>query len=293
MATLDSLRVDTETILYDVLHDFRPWEDTLVAAITAGATVMELAADDDVWKRGDIAEFVDNGEMVILATDHPADGNDVTVRRGQRSTTAASQSLGAVVRRNPMFPIEMIERWVNQTIDIDLNRHPKVYTVNQRSLTWSDDDFLYPLNTVDDDVIEIYQYDIETQNDLKWFPNGWWDVVTPNTAVSATKAIQLRTVRDQSLPVYYSAKSWPKSSGISDLSDDIAEVVPWRAASKALRARMPRVIEESGQPRTALADTLALWDLEFTQGKSAIRQKLRREYRQARKYRGPRQRRDT
>lgn len=275
MADLNDLRVDTENLLYGFAHELRPLEDTLVATITDTATAAEFDLDDDVWKDGDYAEFVPDGEMVILDGDHPADGNDATLRRGQRGTTAAAQTAGDVVRRNPTFPISLVERMVNEVIDIDLHRHPRVYVTAQRSLTWSSGTWSYALNAADDDVIDVYQYNLDAESGYWFAPRSWWSVVKPDSAISSTKHLILRGVKDDSSTVYYTAKGRPSSSSVTDLSSDIVAILPWRAAAKCVKAKLAQVVRDTSYTRGEVADMIAQWDLEFTQGKAAIRDKLR------------------
>ncbi len=275
MADLNDLRVDTENLLYGFAHELRPLEDTLVNAITSTATAAEFDLDDDVWKDGDFAEFVPDGEMVILDGDHPADGNDATIRRAQRGTTAAAQDAGDVVRRNSTFPISLVERFVNETVDIDLHRHPRVYNTAQRTLTWSSSVWSYALDAADDDVLDVYQYDLDSEKGYWFAPRSWWDVVTPDTGISSTKHLILRGVKDESQTVYYTAKGRPSSSAITSLSADIVSIVPWRAAAKCVKAKLAQVVRDTSYTRGEVADMIGQWDLEFTQGKAAIRDKLR------------------
>ena len=126
MATLDTLVEDVYGMLYGVAHVERPVEDTLTNSVGSAADVTWEFDTPSMWLRGDYAEDQTDGELVILATDHPAAGNDVTVRRAQRGTTAASSyAVGDVFYRNPLFPRYVIENAVNETIDNDL--YPDVW----------------------------------------------------------------------------------------------------------------------------------------------------------------------
>ena len=163
--TLAQLILDCEDMLYGSAQVERPAEDTMVKAVAAAADVAWRMAAPSMWRRGDLAEYWPAagtvGEIAVMAENHEQ-STDVTVRRGQRQTTAAaSYAVGDVFRKNPAFPRAKIERVIYQVVDSQL--WPHIWYRSKRSLAYSTDAGYWPLNAADFDVEEVYQIDLTGQ----------------------------------------------------------------------------------------------------------------------------------
>lgn len=235
MASLADLILQVEDKLYGMAAVERPMEDTITDSPASGATTMDVT-NSNGWARGDYAEFVDPtgavGEVVILAAD--LSGNTATIRRGQRGTTAAAHTSGDVIRKNPKYTRRMIEREIESVVRGSL--WPKVWYKTERTLTWDPTDFVYDLAAEDYDVLQVYQYDIQSDGHLRHFDRGWWDVITQiNTAVSSTnKALKLSKVYDDVETVYYTAVTKPLYANLANFPDTIADLIPWAVTGRIL-----------------------------------------------------------
>ena len=98
MATLATLTLDIEDMLFGLPQVERPVEDTLSTAVTTAADVTWRFTTDTLWRRNDLAEYVRSygatdsgaaGEIGYITADHGS-GTDVTVRRAYKRTSAAS-----------------------------------------------------------------------------------------------------------------------------------------------------------------------------------------------------------
>lgn len=166
MATLASLTLDCFEMLYGMTPMERPDADTLATAVSASNdTTWQFAlAGKQFWERGDYAEYFAGtgtaGEVVQFAADHSTASADVTVRRGQRGTSAASSySIGDVFLKNPPYTHTEIQRYINEVVDSDLDA---LWYRSTRSLTWQTNRIHYPLNASDKKVERVYQYDIDS-----------------------------------------------------------------------------------------------------------------------------------
>lgn len=237
MATLADLVTRVEDLIYGVARVERPKEDTLSTAVSGTTDTEWRFVTDTMWKRDDYAQPIAASEIIVLAEDHPS-GADVTVRRGQRGTTAAaSYAQGGVFYRNPIYTRSLIERTVNEVIDNDL--WPQLWMWKENSLTFAQGDTHYELAANEEDVIQMYQINIGSTDRIDPMPNGWWRVMSQiNTTASSTgKLLRLFRVYDPDATVYYSAKQKPQSSEISELSDEIVNMVPWKVAGKLMAGR--------------------------------------------------------
>ena len=170
MATLASLTLDVLEMLYGVAQIERPVEDTLKTAVASAVDTTFRFYHPSLWKQGDYAEFWaagTEGEILIMAEDHPAAG-DVIVRRGQRGTTASAlYAVGDVFFHNPPFPVATIQRWINNVIDVELAPH--VFYLSQRIITVAEYDTnhtAYPLTAGDFDVVSVYQADLSSADTI-------------------------------------------------------------------------------------------------------------------------------
>lgn len=274
MATLAQVRADVEDLLYGIEQVQRPAEDTLndSGGISDSDTEAQFSTES-MWKRGDYAEFVPDGELILFTEDHPTAAT-ATIRRGQRDTTAAAQSDGDVVRKNPVFPISLIERMINETIDYEL--WPKVWMRVERSLTWASTDTSYELDAADHEVERVYQWDLDSYEDLYEFDPGWWRVVTVNTALETSgRALMIDRVWDtNTTTVYYTVRQRPRSSAITDLTSELITAVKWGAAAKCIAARYPSDANRTDRGRLETRESYVLWRQEFERALDRINRRL-------------------
>lgn len=237
MTTLATLVDDCYGILYGVGRAERPKEDTIaVQFLTASTSVTPTTPT--LWKRDDYAEFTD-GELVIFAADS---AGATTVRRAQRGTTAADHASGAVIYRNPTFPRYEIERLITQVISNEL--WPHVWMWHNDSLSYVSGDTTYDLGAYIKDVSNVYQYDLDSAGKWYPFPQEWWDVerqVNASGGAASGNLLRLVKVRDDSETVYYTAKREPALADIANMSDEVAELIPWAVAGKIEGQRSPQV----------------------------------------------------
>jgi hypothetical protein len=228
MTTLSALVDDCYGILYGVGRAERPKEDVLAAQfLTASTSITPTTVA--LWKRDDYAEFTD-GELIILA----ADSAGATVcRRAQRGTTAADHASGAVIYRNPTFPRYEIERLITQVVNNDL--WPNVWTWEADSLSYVNADTTYDLGAYIEDVVTVYQYNLNAEGRFYPLEQNAWDVeLNINAAAGAASGnlLRLRRVQDEDETVYYTAKRRPDSADLANMSDEVAELIPWAVAGK-------------------------------------------------------------
>lgn len=247
MTTLPILIDNTLDVVYGVAQVERPLEDTLSGSFAQGATTMPVTTSN-LWKANAIGEFQTDGEMVICAAD--AAGGNVTVRRNQRGTThSGSKSAGTVIVKNPPHPRVRVQRMIEQTIRSDL--WPHVWTWHLDSFTFVPGDHTYPLDQYVEEVVLVHQYDLN--NDERWhpIPNNRWEVERQVDAAVATNKSLLRVkdVWDADAPVYYTAKRRPHVADLANLSDEIADLIPWSAAAKLLAARTGQTRADAARSR--------------------------------------------
>ena len=290
MTTLDSLVDDVYGMLYGVAHVERPVEDTLATGVAAASDTSWRFTTTTMWSRGDYAEGQDAGELVILAEDHPA-AADVTVRRAQRSTTAASSySTGDVFYRNPMFPRYVVEKAVQETIDVNL--WPHVWSTATGSFAYTSGDTTYALPADCEEVSQVYQMDLSGTGEVAPFPRSWWEVMHGvDTGVEATgRLLRLFKTHDSNFTVYYTYKQRPRSADIANtVSDEMAWMIPWKAAAKVMAGH--RIVPKSqagGRSQSEGGDRpirdYVFFDTEFRRMLEDERLRLRRRVREQARY---------
>ncbi|MFC1740187.1 hypothetical protein ACFL0N_01750 [Pseudomonadota bacterium] len=229
MTTLAALVEECYGVLYGVGRAERPQEDTLNGGISDSDTTMTVTTEA-MWKRGDYAEFDTDGELVIFA----ADASGATaIRRAQRGTTAAAQADGSVIYRNPTFPRYEIERLITQVVRNEL--WPNVWTWHNDTLSYTAGDTTYDLGDYIEDVVNVYQYDLNSS--ARWYPfdQTWWSVerqVNASGGAASGNLLRLAHVRDDSETVYYTAKRRPHINDLANMDDEVAELIPWAVAGK-------------------------------------------------------------
>ncbi len=229
MTTLSALVDDCFGILYGVGRAERPKEDILDGAILSGAVSL-TPTTAALWKRDDYAEFAADGELFIFAADS---AGATTVRGAQRGTTAAGHADGAVMYRNPTFPRYEIERLINQVVRNDL--WPNVWTWEVASLSYINADTTYDLGDYIEDVATVYQYDLDSDERFYPLDQTMWDVerqVNAAAGAAAGNLLRLIRVKDESETVYYTAYRRPDPADLANMSDEVAELIPWAVAGK-------------------------------------------------------------
>jgi len=249
MATLATLVDDCYGILYGIGQAERPAEDLINGALAQGATSVTMDTDK-LWKRGTYAEFATDGELIIFAAD--ASGSTV-IRRAQRGTTDIAQADNSLVYRNPTFPRYEIERLINQVIQNDL--YPNVWSWHKDTVSFVSADFMYPLDAFIEDVATVYQADLNSDNRFYPFKPSWWAVENQINSTVATNGglLRLRTAWDESATIFYTAKRRPDPADISNMSAEVAELVPWAVAGKL---EGQRTVATRHRPHTDNADRI-------------------------------------
>jgi hypothetical protein len=223
LVTRADLILRIEDFIYGMGEVERPLEDVITLADTTTTTM--TVANINVWKQSRYGEVVpadgSEGELVICAADAAAGA--VTVRRGQRGTVAAAAA-GLVARVNPKFTRKMISERIDEVITDAL--HPHVWYHSKRSLTFTDQDYIYDLADEDWMVIDIYQI-VDDQKLV--FPSGWWieENLIDTTVGASGKVLRLRRIRDQTATVFYTARSRPVVADLASFPDPLANLIPW------------------------------------------------------------------
>ena len=245
MATLAGLTTKTLDHVYGTGLVERPAEDTIDATFNAAVTTMPVTTDS-MWKRDDYAEFNSN-ELVIAISD--GTGTNVEVRRGKRGTTDANQTSGATITRNPPYPRIRVEDRINEVIRHDL--YPHVWTWFKGSFTFATNDHMYDLATNIEEVMELYQYNLNSDNRFHPISNGWWDVKkqVDTGAASNSNLLRVKQVHDETATVYYTAKRRPATLDLSNVSSEIEDMIPWAAAAKLMAGREGQATLDAARSR--------------------------------------------
>ncbi len=272
MATLAAMTDAVLDMVYGIARIERPAEDTLDNSVDSTGDVTWEFVTPALWKKYDYAEDQAAGEMVIMSTDHPADGNDVTVRRAQNGTTAlAAYATTAVFYKNPVFPRYRIERFINETVNNDL--FPHVWMVGETTVSYTVGETTYEMPTDCGDVLQVYQADLDSDSRFYPIDTMSWEYVPVVAAAESTNQnyLRLKRVFDQTDTVYVTYKQKPTSSSLSDLSTSLAAMVPWRVVGKLLagtrltpaRAAPGRATPILNQSGSQLTRDFAAFDVEF------------------------------
>ena len=244
MATVADLVLRVEEILYGTEVWERPDTDLLNGAITDSATSMLV--DTDIWRRQDYAEFAaadgTPGEIVFVRA-YNTSTNTATVERGQRGSTAAAQSDNAVIRRNPVITRQAIDQKLQEMIDTPGRLWPHVWTWYQGSLTFTTDDHLYDLPQYIEDVVAVYQSDVDSDGQFAPIDSGHWEVIRQlSTSVTANKTLlRLADVWDENTTVYYTGKRRPFYADIANIDATLANMLPRAVAGLLLMDRGPQI----------------------------------------------------
>lgn len=290
MATLADLRERTLRLLVGGPIEERPAVDTInnSGVVSAGATSFDVSTAD-LWRQGDQVEFED-GE---IATVTGRALSTLTVIRGQRGTTATEHADGGRIIKNPVFPIVDVDQAIEDVITGDL--WPKVWAWSKGTVTWVQGDSVYDLPA---DVLKVdVVYQLPSDESM-WrpLPSGWWDVEQQihGDVVTNQAMLRLAKVFYSGQPVYYIGRKRPTFAGIADISDEVANLIPWGAARNVLAARGPALRSDPSQNvRTddgAVARDYRIMALEFDRRVDQLHRKLYQEVRPDPRFR-PRMRR--
>jgi hypothetical protein len=230
VATLAGLILNIEEMLYGMAEIESPPEDTATAA-SAGATTITVGVQS-LWHKDDQAEFVGTagavGEIVRVVADPTT--TTVTVRRGQRQTTAASWAAGSVVRKNPRFPRVAIQRAIEDSIRLDMSIGRGMYRHAERTLTPVDGTNTYEMDADDFDVVYMWQV---IDGEPKRIQSGLWKVIPlVDSSLSSTgRALRVFRFTDIAATVRYIAKS-EITTTYADIPDEVAAIIPWFACAR-------------------------------------------------------------
>lgn len=284
MATLATLTDDVFDMIYGIPQIERPAEDTLVGAVSSDSDDTWEFTTPSLWTRGDYAEDQAAGELVIHALDHPTGGNDTTVRRAQRGTTAASSyATTDVFYKNPVYPRGRVERFINETIDNDL--YPYVWNIGKTTVTFAVGDTTYDMPTDCYDVLQVYQNDLNSDGRFYPIDTKSWDYQSALASAVSTNLnfLRLYKVWDASATVYVTYKQKPLSTAISTMSSQLATMVPWAVTGKLLagtrivpaRTEPGRATPVSNQSSSLRSD-FAAFDLTFRRMRKDEQSRLRK-----------------
>jgi hypothetical protein len=227
VATLAGLVDTTRRLLYGPASNDRPQFDTLTATYNAANTTIPVD-NSTQWKRGDILEFETDGLQLICT----ADGSSGTVAIEPYDGTDATHSTAKeILFRNPEWSRLALQDAINQTTDLWL--WPHVWTWFAGTLTVTAGDTTYNLDGYIEEVVRMYQYNLASQNQFHPLPPEWWLTERQvNTAVSVqSNLLRVRRVHDAAQTVYYTARRRPNSADLSNISAEIAYLIPHGAAA--------------------------------------------------------------
>lgn len=226
MATLATLTQATWNLLYGVGGFERPKEDQASGAVATGDTDLSADVTTGMWREGDMMEFP-SGEMVMVVADTAS-----TVNRARDGTTAETLASGDIIIKNPDFPRHKVEQAIGEVIRTSL--WPQVWSWHHDTLTFSTSDHMYDLDQYVEDVVLVYQENLNADERFHPFPNNFWSVERQiNSAVATnTGLLRLKRVWDEDETIYYTAKRRPHTDDLANLSDELADIVPYAVAGK-------------------------------------------------------------
>lgn len=283
MTTLALLTQATLNLIYGVEFVERPLEDRINGAIANGTTEAVVFDFPAMWDPDDYVEYKPDGEVTRLI-------NDTTQKRAQRGTTGVTHADNSEVTKNPPYTIADAQTHIRATIRNDL--WPHVWTWYQDTLTAVDTDWMYDLDQHIADVAMVYQENIDADERWRPFPTSWWDVERQINPAVATQGGMLvaRNAFDFDEPVYYLGKRRSHVDDLSNVSDEIADLIPWRAGAKLLASKGGQVKaavarsrkDEAGSPYRQLYQ---LWMAEFLTARESLSRTLNSEVRVDRRWR--------
>lgn len=223
-----------------------PWQDTLGASQTSGATTINLT-NGAVWAVNDLIESALDGELERISPATMPLSNPITVKRAHDGTTAAAHSSGDVVYKNPRFrygrlsdtisEVATNETWPDLWAVASLTFTPSPTTTNLYDIT--DSAFRNPIGAVQKSTSTI-----ESISALSMRPVDVRDV--PASVSTTGKAIYMPSFDNltNDVTVYYQAQI--TASTIPE--GDVSEWILLRAAARTLRAL---AVQETGRDTQA------------------------------------------
>jgi len=282
----------------------RPKFATLNGAFAAGsASLISDTQFENLFNRGTIAEFED-GDLVRCTDDYVAATSVAVQRAGETEgnfypdLTATSHADGAGCEIDPPFTRTLIETLINEVLRNDL--WPHVWTWHSASVTFITGETTYAL--ADQyllEVVRMYQHNTEGYEKFKFISRGHFEVEQQvNTAVDTNLAtLRLLKVPDDDFVAYYDAKRRPHPDDLVNLSDEVADLIPWRVCAKLVEANI--IPDRVDPPRRArqnsdggFARDSRTFNAEFFQMRKGLNAKLKREIPEERLYVGNKRRRD-
>lgn len=285
MTTLAALTDKVLAQAYGARVVERPQSDTMfTTSITSGTTEIRMDTES-LWRRGDLAEFQSDGEIFEFTENHPSAAT-ATVRRGTRwGNAAGSQSAGAVVYRNPVFPIKTVEQLINETVRDDL--WPEVWSWHNGTISFSTSTEMYSLPQYVEDVARLYQYNLNSASELVPIQRTAWDVERNlNTAVATNgAAIRIRgnAIPDDTATLYYDGMRRPHPDDLANLDDRLADLVVYGVLGKldpvarAIAVQHPARGSRNSQKLSETLQTLVAFTGLFRQNKADIAETLKAE----------------
>jgi len=247
------MSLSQSTLIYRVkalIGDDTEWEGSLTAQSLAADTTIDVNDGTD-WSEGDVMEFSD-GELALVQS---IATNAVTVKRGHLGTTAATQSSGSAIRKNPVFYLKDVKDALDLTIQ---TLWPYAWKAVDDTITPVGGTYWYDVasDAVDiitvsqlygtsDSLVGIFGADHYTERPIVWSTN------LPTALVASGRGLGFPGGffhSSNTVYVRYRAKltATLSSSAYSDLSDGLlAEVVAHGAAARLVMAKeAPRVTQD-------------------------------------------------
>ena len=189
--------------------------------VTGGSFADGSGMSTGVWEIED--------ELVFVPDFNRATGVASNVIRGWRGTTAATRSVGAVIRNNPKFPVVQVRRAINDTIR---NLFPRVPAILSHDLTLQVNTYRYQLPANCRQVLSVSAQD-ENAN-YAWTDLRTWKFV-PRPLEGGTVIELPYNSRQRLVRVTYAAEPSPLLLSADDfatvtgLEEFAREAVVWGA----------------------------------------------------------------
>lgn len=147
--TAAAMRTAIKQELYGADVTVRPYETTLAAiSLAADDTIDVFAGSGAAWAAGDIGEFDDGEQVLVLSRSTDA----ITVKRAYKGT-AVDRAVGDVLAKSPKYSIPQIDQAIQHVLQ-DLA--PEIYLPYTITLTFDATTTWYPFTTAgDDQVFEV------------------------------------------------------------------------------------------------------------------------------------------
>jgi len=148
--TVASVRADIRMDVEAAEPRSRPYECAITNAAGTGVTIG--VPDGDAFQVGDLVE-TPSGELALVTA---ISTNDLTVTRAVRSITVETLSSGDIVKKNPRFSIEQIDK-AYTAILLELNN--RLFNLATEAVTYTVDDFYDVTDTAMEEVFTAWYID--------------------------------------------------------------------------------------------------------------------------------------